>query len=361
MKKTLPTLIYLFLAFIPIHVFGQQTGCPDCRMRPKCRLEKYPIIVEYFGAASQPDGNTQLRFNIVNQTPFPVEYLTFELPGSQTAAAAPVASFISYYHYAVQNLYADSLIKFTGLNTATFRYDQGDIFWYKVATSLFNAPGNEYIEIKVKTGDLITTVNFNVNNCTQKNTPELPAAIALFKSQSAAEGVTLTWEATSKAPGNLFMVQHAAAGQAFKPLGQVAATPTSAGQLHYQFTHAAPPAGINYYRLQQTNSAGSATFSPAIVVEVPKTEASAGLGFTVFPNPVTNRRFSFLPAAGKAFSNQLPANLILRDLKGKTLWELPLKPGFETEMRLPEKLPPGVYLLTLQAAGQIATQKIIVH
>ena len=308
----------------------------------------------------QTNGNTLLRFSITNQSRFPFEYVSFELPGINVPAVAPVASFISRYHYAVQNTYSDSLIKFTGLNTATYRYDQIDNFRYEVNTALLNAAGNEVVRIQVKAGDIISTVELNLKNCADRKNKTFPAELTLFKGAEAEQGIALTWQTTREENSAYFSIQHSLNGSQFEEIGQLKSRGISTSTQTYQFSHTEAAAGNNFYRLKQVDQEGKFSYSPVILVEIKATEKPKTGTFSVFPNPIVNKAFTI--TLENALQPNQTAQVILSDLQGKTVWEKQLKPEPDLQVNLShERILPGVYVLKVETSGFQAIRKVIIQ
>src|SRR5688572_4597414 len=146
MKTNLLSALFLFFSFLGSSSFfgsnanAQTLGipCPDgCNTDPLCVIEENCFRFEYYGAVNQGNGTTQLKFRVFNASRYAFEHIMFELPGQNLPAVSPKTSYISRYHYSVQNTFNDSLIKFTGLNTTTYRYDQNDVFRYTVDSATF--------------------------------------------------------------------------------------------------------------------------------------------------------------------------------------------------------------------------------
>ena len=167
MKKTLLPLFTLLLTLFSFAASAQSgTPCPaGCDKEPLCIMESEGFRFEYFGATDQGNGTTQLKFRVINSSPYPFTSVMFDLPGSNLPAISPQASYIARYHYAVQNNFQDEFVKFTGLNTGTYRYDQNDVFRYTVDSATFHNGLNTIIDVVAVAGNLTGVVTFNLDHC----------------------------------------------------------------------------------------------------------------------------------------------------------------------------------------------------
>lgn len=322
-------------------------------------MEELCFRYEYFGAVDQGDGTTQLKFRVTNAARFPFEHIMFELPGKNMPAASPTASYISKYAYSVQNTFNDSLIKFTGINTGTFRYDQSDVFRYSVNTAEFNNGLNSTIQIVAKAGDLVSTVTFNLEECEDMIIVPLPVELVAFKGSASAAGVALSWTTASEKNNDYFSIQHSTDGRNFESAGYVQGKGTVSTSTAYSFNHSNPAAGKNYYRLKQVDLDGTVAYSPVIVVEAKDVKASA-LNLTVYPNPVTDGQVNV--RLEKTMNASEVAKVTVTDLNGRMIMTQDIKGGQELKLNLNNhSLKAGMYLVKVQSGANQAFQKIIVR
>src|SRR5690606_7951372 len=246
MKSNLLSLLIIFFSFLSFNAKAQSLGipCPEgCTADPLCVIEENCFRFEYYGAVNQGNGTTQLKFRIFNASRFPFEHVMFELPGQNLPAVSPQSSYISRFHYSVQNTFNDSLIKFTGLNTTNFRYDQNDVFRYTVDSATFYNGNNSTIEIVAKAGTFVSIVTFNLEECDDMPINPLPVELISFKGAAAGQGIALDWETASEKNNAFFSVQHSKDGRNFESVGYVEGNGTSAMAHQYAFTHTQPVKG----------------------------------------------------------------------------------------------------------------------
>jgi hypothetical protein len=111
------------------------------------------------------------------------------------------------------------------------------------------------------------------------------AILADFDARTAANGIDLSWVATSE--GNMVRhdVERSTNGSSFTSIGFVNAQ-NSATPYRYTFRDAAPVGGNNYYRLRSTDRRGVVTYSRIININA---NSFTRTDVRVFPNPVQGR------------------------------------------------------------------------
>ncbi|KAA9338814.1 T9SS type A sorting domain-containing protein [Adhaeribacter soli] len=357
-RKLLPIFVLLFCLFTTPAFSQSNIPCPaGCDADPLCVIEDNCFRFEYFGAVDQGNGTTQLKFKITNASRYPFMHAMFELPGQKLPALSPKASYISRYKYSVQNVYHDSLIKYTGLNTSTFRYDQSDVFRYVVDSATFHNGENSIIEVYAQAGTLVGTAVFNLEECDDMIIVPLPVELLSFTGAASGEGVTLNWETATEKDNAYFSVQHSTDGRNFESAGYVEGNGTSSSNHKYRFTHTQPASGKNYYRLKQVDFDGKYAYSKVIVVESKKV---APAKLMAFPNPVNNGQLNL--KLEKAMNENEIATVELLDLNGRLITSEILKGSQTIQVNLRKhNLKPGIYLVNLRNGNSAQHQKILVQ
>jgi hypothetical protein len=178
-----------------------------------------------------------------------------------------------------------------------------------------------------------------------------PAAMSLVSAVAISGRVSLTWLATGSegAPVTVYRRQ---ASDAWSAIGATAVEGN--GLVRFEDTNVAD--GERYaYRIGVRDGAGE-TLSPETDVEIPR-----GVAFglrALSPNPTAGELWvSFaLPTAE-------PASLALYDIAGRELKrvELPGRAGVGRERMIgSERLPMGVYIVTLRQGTQVAKARVSV-
>ena len=364
MKATLLPILFFIFSFLSFNATAQTSGIPcpaGCDTDPLCVQEDNCFRFEYFGAVDQGNGTTQLKFKVTNASRYPFSEIMFELPGQNQAAVSPQSSYISRFHYAVTNPVYDSLIRFTGLNTTTFRYDQSDVFRYVVDSATFHNGSNSTIEVVAKAAYgstiLVGTVTFNLEECEDMPIFALPVSLTTFTGATTAQGAALNWETASEKNNSHFSVQHSTDGRNFESAGYVEGNGTSNTAHRYAFTHTQPKAGMNYYRLKQVDFDGTTAYSKTIVLE---SKGRQAVGLTVYPNPVTNGQVNL--RLDQAMNSTETATIELRDLNGRLLLTREMTGARELNLNLSnQNLKAGIYLISLKNGASATHQKIVIQ
>ncbi|MCW5910075.1 MAG: hypothetical protein KIT62_03315 [Cyclobacteriaceae bacterium] len=108
----------------------------------------------------------------------------------------------------------------------------------------------------------------------------LPIELISFDAIAENEKVSLRWVTASELNNDFFTVQRSADGVEFTSLGIVDGQGTTQKATTYNFVDDTPVAGINYYRLKQTDFDGTSGFSGIVAVNL-------NLEWSVYPNPVS--------------------------------------------------------------------------
>lgn len=172
-------------------------------------------------------------------------------------------------------------------------------------------------------------------------TNPLPVVLRAFSVQRLANpSVAVTWTTASEKNSAFFEVQRSLTGFEFATVARVAAQGTTSQAVTYTAADNKAPAGRLYYRLRQTDTDGTATYSPVAVV------ASLPTSVELYPNPAhTGISFLATPATPYRILNQLGQAL----LQGTT--------EASTSTVAIDKLAPGLYVLELQTAAGRTMQK----
>lgn len=142
-------------------------------------------------------------------------------------------------------------------------------------------------------------------------TAPLPIKLTSFTAEllSGTPEVQLAWSTSYEQNNHYFLVQRSTDGQNFSVIDTVAATNNETGSV-YSYTDMHPGAGSNYYRLDQVDFDGTATYSG--IKEVTVAETTNGLQLS--PNPADGVVYLSL---GGNVSGSLQVRLL--DVQGRTL------------------------------------------
>jgi len=183
----------------------------------------------------------------------------------------------------------------------------------------------------------------------------LPVVLTSFTGSALANGqVRLQWETASEVNSDMFVVEASTDGQAFAPVGRVAAAGNKASASSYTYLHQPATTGIVYYRLHQLDHDGSSAYSPVVAVAP---HGRTSLPVQVAPNPFNETLHLQLPTAAATGK----ACLITMD--GRQLYQHVFTPSELTEaacvLRDLPVLQPGLYLLQVLVDERMTHQKLM--
>jgi hypothetical protein len=215
--------------------------------------------------------------------------------------------------------------------------------------SAFDIKASDYTRIKsfqiVLSGS--SDQAFVAYNANALSFQPLPVVLTTFAGVAQGRTAHLSWQTASEQNAEAFVVETSADGQAFEPVGRVAAAGTTAQVRSYQFEHQPQP-GLNYYRLHQIDFDGTGTYSPVVAV---RTGAAA---VEVFPSAFTQSLTVRLPAAAAA-------ELTLLAPDGRLLRRQQFTNSPAQDLAWPgtAELPAGLYLLRTVLDGQASLHRVV--
>lgn len=168
----------------------------------------------------------------------------------------------------------------------------------------------------------------------------LPVVLTGFRATATPAGVVLAWATASERNDDQFVVERAtaAAPESFRAIGWVQAAGTIAQARTYQYIDAeAAPGTQHYYRLQQLDHDGTATFGPVAAVQA----TARATKLLAYPNPTTGP----LTVAGAAGPSFMVLDHLGRPVRRATT--TPSQPQLDVS-----GLPDGSYFLQDEATGQ---------
>lgn len=177
-----------------------------------------------------------------------------------------------------------------------------------------------------------------------------------IKAEAAGLDVRLEWQTLYEDGAGFFEVERSLDGQNFLRVGQLATSGHSGSPRLYRHNEAAPVFNQPlYYRIRETDAFGTVQHSETVSVRVDQNHPALT---RVFPNPVFG---GSLVNVELALPQPIPVELWLRDMKGMQVHyeRHNLLAGWQ-RIGLPiEKLPAGVYTLTLKMGAQYQSRKLV--
>lgn len=184
----------------------------------------------------------------------------------------------------------------------------------------------------------------------------LPIHLIDFKAVVLEKAVQLIWSTASEKDNLGFDIERSADNRQWSGLGFVRGNGTTAEKSEYTFTDESPLAGINYYRLKQTDIDGSFQYTPLVVADM----RAASLVFDVFPNPSTDGALTFRTVSDR----EGEAHLDIWDWAGYKVWNenRHLWKGTTVWPVAMTHFPKGTYTVRLQMPdGSVQMKKVVLQ
>ena len=233
--------------------------------------------------------------------------------------------------------------------------DERDTFTYTTFenTQKFERVVNEVWNASASEWDDDTRTRFSYDSI-------IPVELARFEAQRAGNGaVQLTWQTASETTNSGFEGQRqTGVSSPWTDVRFIEGAGTTSDPQSYRFTDRAVPytAATVRYRLKQVDLAGTAELSKTVEVRLGTPQRLALQA--PFPNPAQNEatiRYE-LPEATEV-------QIVVYDLLGRRVATLVDGQKNAGRVQIPfrtQQLPSGTYMLRLQAADQIRTQRLTV-
>ncbi|TZF82064.1 T9SS type A sorting domain-containing protein [Pedobacter sp. BS3] len=163
-----------------------------------------------------------------------------------------------------------------------------------------------------------------------------------------AKQVKLSWSTTNEVNTKDFTIERSLDGKSFAATGSVPAQNTS-GIHTYSYTDNNPAAGVNYYRLKQTDKDGAYIYYK----EIRSVNNVADASLAVYPNPAGENITVNYPTANAG------AELKVLTLNGKTVSTLNVAQGSAQATTSTAGLTPGYYLLVFDNGNGKSSVKFL--
>ena len=80
-----------------------------------------------------------------------------------------------------------------------------------------------------------------------------------------------------------YFIEHSKYGRTFSPIGEIAGNGTSNETKHYEYIHASPSIGTNYYRIKQVDYDGKYSYS-----DIARVRYEEESNISIYPNSTTS-------------------------------------------------------------------------
>lgn len=193
--------------------------------------------------------------------------------------------------------------------------------------------------------DLLAPVTFSAVTAAQPGA--LPVTLQEFAAKKEGPVASLSWSTTYESNSDYFNVEHSINAKDWNTLSTIVAANQGSGLKNYGFSHMAPTAGANYYRLKMVDKDESYAYSTIRVLYFePSFQA------VIYPNPAVEK----VQIRTAQWENIAAVKLL--NAEGTTLSAFHKKPLFhEIDMK---DLSAGLYVVQLLLNdGSTATIKVI--
>ncbi len=179
----------------------------------------------------------------------------------------------------------------------------------------------------------------------------LPVTLLNFSGRLSANEIKLQWQTAIEQNSANFIVEYAADGILFIPIGTVKAAGSSNGLRSYSFTHTQPKNGSNYYRLKIVNADAKFTNSNTININF----SLNNLHLNAYPNPAKNYVVVDHPASVNA------AQLTLVDMAGRAIKTIKvIKDAVQTTLNI-KAVMPGTYKIVWSDGKNTLNKTIVIE
>jgi Zn-dependent metalloprotease len=196
-----------------------------------------------------------------------------------------------------------------------------------------------------------TFTGFGQFTLVDNNTP-LPVTLVRLAAKLRGSDALLTWETAQERTNRGFNVERSRDGSNFEVLGFVAGHGTSSKNVAYEFVdRQVNPNSTFYYRLQQFDYDGKATYSPVVTVRA--TNNAKALA-TLYPNPAQDWLYlSFL-------GSPTQVTITLLGVDGRRVLQQEISNPNGTQVALPiAQLPAGAYVVQVSDGVTVETHRLL--
>jgi hypothetical protein len=188
------------------------------------------------------------------------------------------------------------------------------------------------------------------------NNVPLPIELVYFKATAIDKQVRLDWETATEINNDYFTIERSRDLVNFEEVGQVRSQMHNSNvNLYYQTWDEKPLYGMSYYRLKQTDFNGEFTYSEYRAVWF---GSKTPFDITnVFSEPSSSNDVN----VDFVYNSEEPLDVMITDLAGRVILKqsnMAATVG-SNRIRLNQKLPRGIYFVTLQNSEEVVSRKFI--
>ena len=188
------------------------------------------------------------------------------------------------------------------------------------------------------------------------NNVPLPIELVDFKATAIDKQVRLDWETSAEINNDYFTIERSRDLVNFEEVGQVRSQMHNSNiNLYYQTWDEKPLYGMSYYRLKQTDFNGEYTYSDYRAVWFGSKNPFDITNVFSEPSASNDVNVDFV------YNSEEPLDVMITDLTGRVIMKqsnMAATVG-SNRIRLSQKLPHGIYFVTLQNSEEVVSRKFI--
>jgi hypothetical protein len=169
----------------------------------------------------------------------------------------------------------------------------------------------------------------------------LPVSLLSFQGHALDKNIVLSWQTSEEKSNDFFTIEKSENGIDWKTIGTIEGSETSAQLLSYSFVDDKPEAGIQYYRLKQTDMDGTSSYFQVISIDY-----SSSTKITVFPNPTWGTVNLLTP-------DTFDGTVRIYSMTGQDVFFQEIGQGNVHTLDI-NSIAPGVYILEYSGGGGIS-------
>ncbi len=208
----------------------------------------------------------------------------------------------------------------------------------------FHIGSNYYLGMQLSTGEIVPSAL-------------LPVELIQFNALLKNSTVLINWTTATETNNDYFIVYKSTDGIHFEELQRVKGAGNTTQTKDYSIEDDNPVNGINYYYLKQIDFNGKEESFP--VKELLYKSGIKSLDLMIFPNPVSNKKISFILTG---IDDEL-IEMDLKDMLGRIYFtdNRIVKNNQVETIDFINEIPSGIYLFTVISHHQVISRKIIVE
>lgn len=190
----------------------------------------------------------------------------------------------------------------------------------------------------------------------------LPVTWLNFYGKANLTNVELAWATASEKDNDYFDVERSLNGIEFTAVGRVYGAGNSITQKSYSYTDDYPLIGTAYYRLKQVDFNGEYDYSKTIAVYFEGTQVFDDNSVAIYPNPFKD---GDLTLELKSIQGNTPVTIKVTSLTGNMVYLANLNAPEHHKVNLipiaMDKLPQGIYFISISTINKTITKRLVVH